>query len=95
MTMAERIEAKLRDAFTPERLEIADDSHKHRGHSGWLPGGETHFRVTVVSPVFEGVSRVQRQRMIHDALSAELAERVHALQLTARTPAEDARIAGA
>lgn len=94
MSMAERIDSRLRAAFAPERLEIADDSEQHRGHSGWRPGGETHFRVTIVSEAFEGVGRVQRQRLVYDALHAELAERVHALQLTTRTPAEDARVAG-
>jgi BolA protein len=89
MTIAERIEAKLTDAFAPTRLEIHDDSHRHQGHSGWQPGGETHFRVVVVSDRFSGVGRVQRQRMVYDALSAELAERVHALQVTARLPEED------
>jgi len=95
MTMADRIDARLREAFAPARVEIVDDSEKHRGHSGWRPGGETHFRVTIVSDAFDGVGRVQRQRLVYDALNAELAERVHALQLTVRTPAEDARAAEA
>jgi len=89
MRMAERIETKLRQGLAPSRLEIRDDSEKHHGHAGWRPGGETHFRVTVVAPAFEGKSRVARQRMVYDLLAEELAERVHALQLTTLTPAED------
>ncbi len=92
MQFAERIERKLRDALAPERLEIADDSHKHHGHAGWREGGETHFRVLVVSRGFDGMSRVARQRLVYDTLAEELAERVHALQLTCRTPEEDAKL---
>jgi len=91
MTMAERIESKLTAAFAPERLEIVDDSHKHAGHGGWREGGETHFNVTVVSAAFAGQSRVMRQRAVYAALAEELAERVHALQLTTLTPEEAAR----
>lgn len=91
MTMAERIERKLTAAFAPARLEIRDDSHKHAGHAGWREGGETHFHVTIVSQAFAGQSRVARQRAIYAALADELAERVHALQLTTLTPEEAAR----
>ena len=90
MTMAERIERKLRERLAPLRLEVADDSQRHEGHAGWAPGGETHFRVTVVTAAFAGKSRVARQRMVYQLLADELAERVHALQLTTRTPEEDA-----
>lgn len=94
MTIAERIDTKLRDAFQPERLEIHDDSHKHHGHAGWRPGGETHFRITVVAESFGDLGRVARQRRIYEVLADELAERVHALQITAKTPAEATRHAG-
>ena len=90
MDMAARIEAKLTEALAPQRLEIADDSHKHQGHGGWRPGGETHFRVLVVAEAFSGLSRVARQRKVYSLLDEELHERVHALQLTTRTPEEDA-----
>lgn len=92
MQFAERIEQKLTDALQPQQLEIADDSHKHHGHAGWREGGETHFRVLVVSPKFEGMGRVDRQRLVYDTLAAELNERVHALQLTCRTPDEHAKL---
>jgi BolA protein len=94
MSFAERIRSNLTQTLQPARLEVHDDSEMHRGHSGYREGGETHFRVLVVSDRFQGVSRVARQRLVYDALSAELTERVHALQLSCRTPEEDAKRAG-
>ena len=89
MEMAKRIEQKLRARLDPVRLEIFDDSEKHHGHAGWDPGGETHFRLEVVSAAFEGQGRVARQRLVYEILAEELAERVHALQLQTLTPDED------
>jgi BolA family transcriptional regulator, general stress-responsive regulator len=79
---------KLREAFSPESLEVTDESHLHEGHAGHRPGGETHFRVYIVSPAFEGKSRVERHRMINTALAAELAGSVHALAIKAQAPGE-------
>ncbi|MGP1253804.1 MAG: BolA family protein [Kiloniellales bacterium] len=89
--MAARIERKLTEALTPLRVRIVDESHKHAGHSGWQPGGETHFRVEIVADAFVGQSRVARQRLVYQALSEELEERVHALTLRTFTPDEDSR----
>jgi len=90
MTVADTLRRKLTDALAPTALDIVDESAKHKGHAGWRPGGETHFRVTVVSAAFEGKSRVDRQRMVYDVLEDEMADRVHALALVTRTPAEAA-----
>jgi len=79
---------KLREAFSPESLEVQDESHLHEGHAAHRPGGETHFRVYIVSEAFKGKSRVERHRMINAVLSAELAETVHALALHAKAPGE-------
>src|SRR5436853_2244726 len=79
---------KLREAFLPESLDVTDESHLHEGHAGHRPGGETHFRVYIVSQVFEGKSRVERHRMINTALSAELSGQVHALAISAQAPGE-------
>ena len=79
---------KLREAFSPESLEVQDESHLHEGHAGHGGGGETHFRVYIVSEAFKGKSRVERHRMINAVLSAELAEIVHALALHAKAPGE-------
>ena len=86
--MAERIAAKLEAALSPERLNVIDESHHHQGHGGWREGGETHFRVDIVSQAFAGKSRLDRHRLVNAALAQELAERVHALAIVARAPGE-------
>jgi BolA protein len=60
----------------------------HEGHAGYRPGGETHFNVYIVSPAFEGKSRVERHRMVNTTLEAELKGSVHALAIKAQTPGE-------
>jgi len=88
-TVATAIDNKLRQRFTPARLSIEDESSKHRGHAGHREGGESHFRVEIVSAAFEGHNRVARQRMVYEALKAELDAGLHALAITTLTPAED------
>ena len=88
-SVKDRIETKLREALTPNLLEVRDDSHLHRGHGGWREGGETHFHVTVVAAAFEGRSRVERHRVVNGLLSDELNGRVHALSLQLMTPQEN------
>jgi BolA family transcriptional regulator, general stress-responsive regulator len=90
MNTRDLITNKLRETFTPERLDVTDESHLHEGHAGHRPGGETHFRVYIVSPAFQGKSRIERHRMINSALSAELAGSVHALAIHAQAPGEAA-----
>jgi BolA protein len=70
MSTKDAIINKLREAFLPESLDVVDESHLHEGHAGHSPGGETHFRVYIVSPAFEGKSRIERHRMINAALTA-------------------------
>lgn len=82
---------KLREAFLPESLDVVDESHLHEGHAGHRPGGETHFRVYIVSPAFEGKSRIERHRMINATLAEELAGSVHALAIHAHGPGEKPR----
>lgn len=91
-TRAERIETTLRQAFAPTRLHIQDDSHRHAGHAGAQPGGETHYSVLMVANCFAGQSRVERARAVHAALADELSTGLHALALTLRTPDEHARV---
>lgn len=88
MTITETIRTKLQAAFAPVKLDVHDESDMHRGHAGHREGGETHFRVALVSAAFEGVSRVDRHRRVHAILDAELKGRVHALALTLLTPQE-------
>ncbi|MBM3524062.1 MAG: BolA family transcriptional regulator [Alphaproteobacteria bacterium] len=89
--VADRMRRKLEAAFTPARLEIVDDSHRHAGHAGARPEGETHFNVTIVSAAFAGIGRVERQRKVYAALADELRDRVHALQLRTLAPDEALR----
>ena len=87
-TMAERITKKLEAALAPQRLAVIDESHQHQGHGGWREGGETHFRVDIVSEAFLGKSRLERHRLVNAALAQELTERVHALAIAAKAPGE-------
>jgi len=82
------ITEKLTKAFTPESLRVLDESHQHEGHAGHRPGGETHFRVYIVSEAFKGKSRIERHRMVNAALASELAGSVHALAIHANAPGE-------
>jgi BolA family transcriptional regulator, general stress-responsive regulator len=88
MSTRDLITEKLRTAFAPARLEVVDESHQHAGHAGSRPGGETHYRVYIVSEAFRGKSRIERHRMVNVALTAELAGGVHALAIHANAPGE-------
>jgi BolA protein len=88
---AATIRAKLTAAFTPSSLSVEDESARHAGHAGARPGGETHFRVRIVSSAFAGLSRVERQRRVYQVLAGEIAAGVHALALTTLTPEEAGR----
>jgi BolA family transcriptional regulator, general stress-responsive regulator len=88
MRMEELISGKLSQAFSPDSLRVVDESHLHAGHAGHRLGGETHYRVYIVSKAFVGKSRLDRHRMINKALAAEMADRVHALAIHASAPGE-------
>ena len=90
MDRRERIEARLREAFAPLALEVVDDSHRHRGHAGAASGGG-HFRVRLVADRFRGVARVERHRLVYDALGDAMRADIHALELDAKTPEEAER----
>jgi len=89
MSVADTIRRKLTDALAPTRLDIVDDSARHAGHSGAAPGGESHFKVTVVADAFENKSRIERHMLVNEALAEELRGPVHMLQIKAMTPAEE------
>lgn len=91
MQVEERIKEKLFEAFSPSQLLIENESHKHAGHAAmkdYAFTGETHFTVVIVSDRFAGHSRIERHRMVHEALAEELAGPVHALAVRAKTPDE-------
>jgi BolA protein len=88
MRTADIISNKLTEAFAPQSLRVEDESHRHEGHAGHRPGGQTHFRVYIVSDAFKGKTRLERHRMVNGLLSAELAGGVHALAIHAAAPGE-------
>jgi BolA family transcriptional regulator, general stress-responsive regulator len=83
---ADRLQEVLQQALSPTALEVQDDSHLHAGHAGAREG--RHFTVRVTSPVFDGLTRVARHRLVYDAVRTLIAEGIHALAIEARTPAE-------
>jgi len=88
MAMKDIITNRLSEAFAPESIAVIDESDLHEGHAGSRPGGETHFRVHIVSRTFEGKSRVDRHRMINALLAPELEGSIHALAIKAYAPGE-------
>lgn len=88
MRTQDLITQKLTEAFAPESLRVEDESHRHEGHAGHRPGGQTHFRVYIVSDAFRGKTRIERHRLINAALAAEITGGVHALAIHASVPGE-------
>jgi BolA family transcriptional regulator, general stress-responsive regulator len=88
MLVKDQIAEKLNAALAPQSLDVEDESKNHEGHAGHRPGGQTHFRVYIVSEAFRGKSRLERHRMINQLLVAELAGSIHALAIHASAPGE-------
>jgi BolA family transcriptional regulator, general stress-responsive regulator len=88
MRTADLITKKLTEAFAPQSLTVVDESDRHEGHAGHRPGGQTHFRIYIVSELFKGMTRLQRHRLINQTLAGELAAGVHALAIHAAAPGE-------
>ncbi len=86
MKVADRIRARLTEAFQPASLDVVDESHLHKGHAGHRPEGESHFRVRITADAFRGKSRVAAHRLVYDALKAEIDAGVHALAIDAKEP---------
>jgi len=99
MSIQSHMEAKLKNALSPERLEIINESHLHAGHHHAESGhhatfdgtGETHFRIRIVAPSFAGMSRIERHRAVNAVLADELKTGVHALAIEAAAPGERTR----
>lgn len=83
MPVRDVIVQKLSAKFAPSHLEVIDESHRHAGHSGSRPEGETHFRVRITADALSGMSRVAQHRAIMETLDAELKSGVHALAIEA------------
>ncbi|MGH8745275.1 MAG: BolA family protein [Burkholderiales bacterium] len=85
------VEALMRQrlaALEPVYLELLDESAKHQGHAGWKPGGNTHWRLTIVTEAFRGKPTLARHRMIYQALGKLMDDPIHALTIAARAPDE-------
>jgi len=86
-----KVEQQIRSRLAvlePVWLELVDESAQHAGHAGAAPGGETHWRLSIVSPRFAGQPTLARHRMIYQALGALMQNPIHALAITARSPEE-------
>ena len=86
--VAKIINKKLSEALSPFELEIEDQSHLHKGHSGAPKDGESHFYIFIVSSLFEGKTRISRQKLVLEILKDELKEKIHALSMKTLTPEE-------
>lgn len=81
------LRVRLAERFPGAAIEVGDDSHLHAGHAG-AAGGAGHFRVRLVSERFAGLGTVARHRLVYDAVHDWMPQRIHALVIDARTPAE-------
>ena len=88
MRTADMITKKLTEAFAPQSLKVLDESHQHEDHAGHRPGGQTHFRIYIVSDSFKGKTRLERHRLINGILAGELSGGIHALAIHAAAPGE-------
>ena len=86
--VAREMLARLEKSLAPTRVDLRDDSEKHRGHGGYNPAGESHFFLSIESLAFTGLSRVQCQRLVYKALGDLMHERVHALAMETKVPGE-------
>ena len=86
--VADAIRQRLTAALSPSRLDLADESALHAGHAGARPEGESHFRLLIVAAIFDGKSRLERQRIVFAALGDLMHTDIHALSITALTPDE-------
>lgn len=86
--VATEITARLTAALAPTRLDVINDSARHRGHSGDDGSGESHFTVVIESAAFTGKSRLDRQRLVNRALDDLMHDRIHAMAIRATAPGE-------
>lgn len=87
MSIAAQIRSRLA-ALEPLEVDLVDESEQHRGHAGYREGGNTHWRLSIVSPRFAGKPVVARHRMVYEALGPLMQHPIHALAITARAPDE-------
>ena len=86
-----KVDAEIRRRLTalePLEIELVDESERHAGHDGAAPGGQTHWRLSIVSSRFAGKPTVARHRMVYEALGELMQHPIHALAISARSPEE-------
>jgi BolA protein len=86
------VESRMRErlaALAPLQLDLVDESSRHQGHAGWKEGGNTHWKLAIVSAAFAGRNTVARHRMIYQALGDLMENPIHALSISARSPDEN------
>jgi BolA protein len=88
MTLSDWITQALQERLQPTALTVKDESEQHHGHAGWREGGETHFRLYIVSDAFSGKSRVERHRLVNEVLKGAFDRGLHALAIQAKAPGE-------
>jgi BolA family transcriptional regulator, general stress-responsive regulator len=88
MNTTERIRELLARTLAPAHLEVIDESGKHAGHAGAVPGKTTHVRVVIASNAFAGLNRLERHRKVNALLAGEIAAGLHALAIEAKAPGE-------
>ncbi len=88
MSLEQIISEKLTKSFKPLELRVENESHHHSGHAGDDGSGESHWRIDITAEVFTGKSRVERQRMINQALAFELENNIHALAMSVKAPGD-------
>ena len=88
MKLSDWIARTLEERLQPARLAVLDESDQHIGHGGWREGGETHFRIDIVSETFSGKSRVERHRLVNEVLKGAFDRGLHALAIQAKAPGE-------
>lgn len=76
----ELIRQRLQDALRPTQLDVIDDSHKHIGHAGAASGGG-HYTVKIASPLFAGKTRIEKHKLIYNALGSMMEKEIHALKI--------------
>ena len=86
--VAQYLEKHLREAFSPDVLEVINESHLHAGHAGDNGTGESHFRIRIVAKAFEGMNRVQRHREINRIVQPKIDEGLHAVAIEVKAPGE-------
>lgn len=86
VTRAERIETALRNSLAPRSLLVEDESHRHAGHAGARPEGETHYKIRIIADAFIGKSRIECHRIVNTLLATEFETGLHALAIEAKAP---------